>query len=102
MSAILKLDQGSTAWFNYRLTMRNASESAAVMGISPWITPYQLWLIKTGRLVQEANVAMQRGTELEPTARAAYESKTGNVMQPLVLQDGDYSASLDGMTFNAS
>lgn len=100
MSTIQKLVQGSTAWLNYRLTMRNASESAAVLGISPWITPYQLWLIKTGRLLQEANIAMQRGTELEPAARAAYETKTGNVMQPLVLQDGEYSASLDGMTLD--
>jgi len=34
---------------------------------------------------------------MEPAARAAYEAQTGNVMQPLVLQDGPYSASLDGM-----
>lgn len=41
---------------------------------------------------------MQRGTELEPSARAAYEAQTGLVMQPLVIEDGAYSASLDGMT----
>lgn len=70
------------------------------MGLSPWTTPYQLWQIKTGRLVQSANFAMQRGTELEPAARAAYEDQTGLVMQPLVLQDGLYSASLDGMTLD--
>jgi putative phage-type endonuclease len=68
------------------------------MGISPWVTPYQLWLQKTGRAEQAANAAMQRGTALEPLARHAYEVETGNVMQPLVLQDGAYSASLDGMT----
>jgi outer membrane protein TolC len=41
---------------------------------------------------------MLRGTELEPAARAAYEEHTGLVMQPLVLEAGRYSASLDGMT----
>jgi predicted phage-related endonuclease len=40
---------------------------------------------------------MQHGTDMEPAARAAYELETGHVMQPLVLQDGRYSASLDGM-----
>ena len=35
---------------------------------------------------------------MEPIARAAYEEKTGLVMQPLVMVSGDYSASLDGIT----
>ena len=35
MSAVLKLVQGSAEWHDHRLTMRNASESAAVLGISP-------------------------------------------------------------------
>lgn len=43
-------------------------------------------------------MAMQLGTDLEPVARAAYEAQTGSVMRPLVLVDGAYSASLDGMT----
>jgi len=98
MSAILKLVQGSAEWHAHRLTMRNASETAAVLGISPWVTPYQLWLMKTGRKTQAVNAAMLNGTALEPAARSAYELQTGNVMQPLVMQDGLYSASLDGIT----
>ncbi len=35
---------------------------------------------------------------MEPLARSSYEEQTGLIMQPLVLQAGDYSASLDGMT----
>lgn len=97
MSTIIQLKQGSPDWLAYRLTMRNASETAAVLGISPWTTPYQLWLLKTGRQQQAVTAAMQHGTDLEPAARAAYEVQTGNIMQPLVLQDGAYSASLDGM-----
>ncbi len=98
MSAIMKLVQGTDEWLTYRMGMRNASESAAVMGISPWQTPYQLWLNKTGRSVQETTPAMAHGTRMEPEARAAYEERTGAVMQPLVMQDGLYSASLDGIT----
>lgn len=97
---IVQLTQGSPEWLAYRLAKRNASESAAVMGLSPWTTPYQLWLLKTGRSVQSVNSAMRRGTDLEPTARAAYEDQTGLVMQPLVLDGGLYSASLDGMTLD--
>ena len=56
--------------------------------------------MKTGRSVPQVNAAMVRGTELEPAARAAYEVRTGAVMQPLVMRDGPYSASLDGITLD--
>ena len=49
MSRIVQLTQGSPEWLEYRRSRRNASETAAVMGLSPWNTPYQLWLEKTGR-----------------------------------------------------
>ena len=98
--AIVRLAQGSAEWLVYRLDKRNASESAAVLGLSPWTTPYQLWQAKTGRLVQPVTMAMQRGTDLEPAARRAYEDDTGLVMQPLVLEAGFYSASLDGQTLD--
>jgi putative phage-type endonuclease len=98
MSTIIQLVQGSPEWHAHRRSLRNASETPAVLGISPWVTPYQLWLLKTGRAEPAVNAAMRNGTALEPLARHAYEVETGNVMQPLVLQDGLYSASLDGMT----
>jgi putative phage-type endonuclease len=77
--------------------MRNASETAAVLGESPWMTPYQLWLLKTGRATTKTTAAMQHGADMEPLARRAYEERSGNIMQPVVLQEGPYSASLDGM-----
>jgi putative phage-type endonuclease len=102
MSAIIKLVQGTPEWHAHRANYRNASETAAVMGASPWQTPYQLWALRTGRARQVVTPAMARGTALEPQARLAYEALTGNVMQPLVLVEGDYSASLDGLTFDGS
>ena len=97
-AAVLKLVQGTPEWHRHRAQFRNASESAAVMGLNPWQTPYQLWLVRTGRMTVPVTAPMQHGTQLEPAARAAYEEQTGAVMQPLVLTDGDYSASLDGIT----
>jgi len=99
MSFIVKLVQGSPAWHEHRAKYRNASETAIVMGESPWQTPYQLWELRTGRRQQVVNAAMARGTALEPLALVTYEAMSGNVMQPLVLIDGEYSASLDGLNF---
>ena len=98
MSAIVKLVQGSAEWHEHRRNHRNASETPAVLGVSPWMTPYQLWQIKLGLVEPEVTPAMLHGTQLEPQARAAYEALTGHVMQPLVLVDGEFSASLDGLT----
>lgn len=99
-AAIVQLTQGSQEWLDYRKSMRNASETAAVLGISPFCTPYQLWMLKTGRSVPKTNAAMQHGTDMEAAARQAYEAHTRAVMQPLVLKDGTYSASLDGITLD--
>jgi len=43
---------------------------------------------------------MAHGAKLEPRAREAYEQLTGYVMEPLVMVDGEYSASLDGITLD--
>ena len=64
MSAIVKLVQGSPEWHAHRAQYRNASETAIVMGESPWQTPYQLWELRTGRRQPEVNAAMARGTAL--------------------------------------
>jgi putative phage-type endonuclease len=95
---IVRMVQGSAEWHEHRRKYRNASETPVVLGLSPWKTPYQLWQLKLGLIEQEVTPAMLRGTDLEPVARAAYERQTGRVMQPVVVVDGEYSASLDGMT----
>jgi len=104
MSAVVELEQGSTAWHKHRALHANASEAATIMGASPWEpdTWYKLWQLKTGRIKQAAAAPhLQRGAEMETKARAAYEKLTGNIMQPMVLKkDGWLSASLDGISFN--
>ena len=100
MNALFKLVQGSPEWHEHRAKYRNASETAAVMGASPWMTPHELWLVKTGRKVVEETAPMRHGSQMEPAARAAFEEATGLIMQPQVVVDGLYSASLDGITLN--
>ena len=97
---IVQVAQGSPEWHQHRKLHRNASETPAVLGVSPWTTPYQIWLMKTGRRELEVTRPMLNGTELEPRAREAYEQLTGLVMEPLVVADGEYSASLDGLTLD--
>jgi putative phage-type endonuclease len=101
MATILRMEQGTAAWHEHRRRHRNASEAATVVGVSPYMTPHQLWQLKTGRAQPEPpNAAMAWGTRMEPQARLAYEERTGLVMEPLVLVDGEYSASLDGLTLD--
>ena len=100
MNALFKLVQGSPEWHEHRAKYRNASETGAVMGASPWMTPHELWLIKTGRKVVEETAPMRHGSQMEPAARAAFEEATGLIMQPQVVVDGMYSASLDGIVLN--
>ena len=95
---IVRMVQGSPEWREHRRRYRNASETPGVLGLSPWQTPYQLWQLKLGLIEQEVTPAMRYGSEMESAARANYEHQTGRVMQPLVVVDGEYSASLDGMT----
>jgi putative phage-type endonuclease len=82
--------------------MRNASETPAVMGCSPWFpkSHIQLARVKRGLDAVFETRAMAYGTANEARARAKLEQLTDLVFEPAVAVDGDYSASLDGRTFD--
>lgn len=50
------------------------SDMAAILGLSPWKTPYQLWLEKTGQHIEEPN----------PQREKFY--RRGKLMEPVVIQ----------------
>lgn len=103
MSAVLKpMEQGSPEWHEHRAQYRNASETPALMGCSPWKpkTPIELARIKRGLDTVFFNNAMRKGVELEPVIRAQLEEKLDDTFEPGVMVDGDYSASLDGMNLS--
>lgn len=65
-------------WLADRARGIGASEVAAVVGISPWDTPFSLWLKKTGQVPPEPeNQAMRMGHLLEPVIAQLWEEETG-------------------------
>lgn len=57
------------------------SDIAAIFGVSPWVTPLELWMIKKGRMKSKlkSNLnQLEMGHILEPIAAYWYEKKTGN------------------------
>ncbi len=91
----IELVQGSQEWLDFRRTKRMASETPAIMGLSPWQKPKDILKAKRGEDAK-ANYAMRRGQELEPVARDVYQGIVG-LLRPAVFVSGDYGASLDGI-----
>lgn len=101
--------QRSEAWFNWRRGVDlsdgpriTASEIGIIIGVSPFKTPYRLWLEKTGQVEPpQSNFAQRKGIRLENQARLAYVAKTGNLAEPVCVQHDlypEFAASLDGLT----
>lgn len=100
---IVDLEQGTRAWEAWRATRKMASESAALLRVSPWFprNPVELFEVKSGLRKVGVTPAMARGSELEATARALYEITRSDLMVPYVVDgEGDYAASLDGLSFD--
>lgn len=72
-------------WLDVRKNGIGGSDAAAAVGLSPYMSPLELWLIKTGR---DANLPrpdphdttepIYWGTLLEPIVAASYTKQTGN------------------------
>jgi len=105
---IVDVKQNGRDWREWRGRGLGASEAPIIMGESPYQTPFELWLAKTGiRERPPANefqvAAMKRGTELEPVARAIFENKMGAKFPALSAEHDDYEfirASFDGINFD--
>jgi putative phage-type endonuclease len=86
------LDRGQ--WLEVRKGGIGSSDAAAAVGLSPYKSPLELWLEKTGRAeakVEDANdpeSPMYWGTLLEPNVATAYMHQTGRKVRKLnaVLQ----------------
>lgn len=98
MSALI---QQTPEWLEFRKGRIGASDAPIIMGVSPWTTPYQLWLEKTSITPpKEKNWAQDRGLTLEDKARKKLEEMTGLCFFPEVVTHPEYEwmmASLDGM-----
>lgn len=78
----IKAEQRSELWHEIRRTGITATNAAVIAGLSPYQTPYQLWLYKTGRAVEpEAGEAAKRGIILEDAVARYYELETGRKLR---------------------
>lgn len=103
---IVAHSQGTKPWHEWRNKGLGASDAGTVLGVSPYKTPFEYWLERTGQAPrQELNAfavaAMQRGTEMEPAARAWYERQVGIPMTSPSAEHDLYPyirASFDGIS----
>lgn len=95
------LIQQTDEWLAFRRGKIGASDAPVIMGVSPWSTPHKLWLEKLSFGEKRKTSAMQRGIELEETARDKFEEMTGLFVIPQVVEHKSIEwmiASLDGIT----
>ena len=110
MSAVMieNIAQRTPEWYEWRRGGIGASEAAQVLGISPWGTPYELFLEKTGKVVKPdfQSTAMKRGVEFEDGALLELETELGQDIDTThtLFEHPEYRfirASVDGMLNDA-
>lgn len=72
-------------WLEVRKNGIGGSDAAAAVGLSPYMSPLELWLIKTGRDAilpkpdpNDTTAPVFWGSMLEPIVAASYTKQTGN------------------------
>lgn len=97
---IIDVEQGSDIWKELRRNKITATDSGIILGLNPWVTPYQLFQRKLGLIEeQEVNDKMREGSLLEEEARKFYsEVYCGGYLKwkPIVAVKDHLMASLDG------
>lgn len=95
-------DEHSQEWYDNRRTGIGGSDAAAVLGMSKWKTPYQVWREKVYGERQPDNGQFERGRDLESFIREKHENETGKkVVTPSFMRDPKYDfvvGNLDGIT----
>jgi len=79
-------------WHEQRRKGLGGSDSPVVLGVSPFKSPHELWLEKTGRGEdQKETLAMKRGKILEPVIADLYAEETGQKLRRVncILQHDD-------------
>ncbi|MEK6880024.1 MAG: lambda exonuclease family protein [Nanoarchaeota archaeon] len=96
-----ELVQQSEEWLEFRRSRIGASDAPIIMGVSPWKTPYKLWVEKISNTNNTyVNKSMSRGIELEEDARKLFQEMSGFIVKPDVRVHPEYDwmiASLDGI-----
>lgn len=103
MSALIQTQQPD------RATYIGGSDVAAILGVSPWQTRYQLWAKKTGLIAEQVSPEKEkifaRGKRLEPVILQMFEDESGLHVdhRNRRFRDSEYpflAAEIDGETGN--
>ena len=79
---ISTLNMPRSEWLEKRREGIGGSDAAAVIGLSPWATPYTVYLDKLGLLpAKEENEAMRQGKDLEEYVAQRFTELTGKKVQ---------------------
>lgn len=95
--------QSREEWLKYRKGGIGSSDAPVIMGVSPWSTPFKLYLDKIEPEVKEDDsnsFIKQKGNDIEPRIRAYYELQCGESFSPELLEMSGAThlrASLDGL-----
>lgn len=99
---VVDLIQGTPEWLAFRAEHYPASETAIVMGLSPYTTREELmYERKTGNRKPFPEYLAKRGHESEAAARPVAQEILGDELFPATAvcsQDERFSASFDGIT----
>ena len=76
MSLIRQHFEDRESWLEGRQELGiGGSDAAAVCGLSPWMSPVELWRVKTGQKKQKdisSSAVVERGVRMEPALRNLY------------------------------
>lgn len=98
----LDMQPGSPEWLEARRTGLGGSDIAAALGLSLWMSPYELWLDKIGELPPRPDTEPMRwGRLMEPLILNAYSERTRwKISRPRMMRSERYPwliANLDGV-----
>lgn len=94
-------EQQTPEWHDLRRKSIGASDVPKILGVSEFMTPYQLWEEKLGFSKQKQTESMRIGLEIEDEARDWFFDQTGIQVKPKVLMhpNADWAhCSLDGIS----
>ncbi len=99
MAKELQLRQNTPEWLSFRKGKIGASEIPIILGVSPYKTPYQLWLEKTSKIDGFKKTAnMQYGNDQEVKVREMLQNSFDVKLRDVVFQNDSYEwaiASID-------
>lgn len=93
-------DMSHDEWLMWRTKGLGGSDAPAIMGVSPWATPYQKWEEKVHGKRSADNASKKFGRDTEKASRMEFEDLVGLKMNPANIENVEFPwllCSLDGM-----